>query len=201
MLKQAAVLFLIVFSWTVHLSAQNTGGNPALAGFNAQRSGDHVIVTWTIRSGFSCASVNVLHSTDSVNFSSIYEYPGICGASSQDESYSFTHTTPSTGKNYYKLDLGTYGTSSVVVVNMISYSNSGLIITGGTGDKHEVYFSNPANTIFSLELFDSNGKLIYTKGDIEGDRTDLPVIPGANSIIILRLSGNDGTIYEDKYVN
>lgn len=172
-----------------------------MASFNAQRSGDHVIVTWTIRSGFSCASVNVLHSTDSINFTSIYEYPGICGASTLDESYSFTHTAPSTGKNFYKLDLGSYGTSAVVVVNMISYGTNGLVITGDPGSQHEVFFSNSANAIFYMELFDVNGKIIYSQQEIEGDQITLPLITTSNGIIIVRLTGNDGTIYEGKYAN
>jgi hypothetical protein len=200
-MKKIALLLLVVVLAGKHLCAQNTGGNPSLAAFDALRNGDEVVVKWIVKSGFSCAAVNVLHSTDSITFTSIYEYPGICGASSVDESYSFTHTAPSSGKNYYKMDLGSYGTSAVVMVEMVFYGTAGFVITGSPGTAHKVYFSNAGNAIFTLELFNTEGKLLYTKQDIEGDNSEIPAMEGTDVVIILRLSGNDGRIYHGKYLN
>src|SRR5574337_420258 len=119
-------LILILLSLAGYVNGQNTGGNPTLVSFTAQRVGDEVKIDWTIRIGFSCTSVYVMHSIDSISFTPIYQYPGICGASTQDQGYSFTHSVPSPGKNYYKMELGNYGTSAVIPVYMVLYGSDGL---------------------------------------------------------------------------
>jgi hypothetical protein len=196
-----SILVLLFLNYCLVVNGQNTGGNPTLVNFTAQRAGNNVRVDWTIRLGFSCTSVYVMYSTDSINYVPIFQYPGICGATTQDESYTFTHTTPSSGNNYYKMNLGNFGVSGIIPVFMVMYGNDGLSITTSAENKHEVYFNNPANTSFTVELFSLDGKLKYRREGIEDDHFAIPAIPGNSEAILIRLIGVDGKVYLGKYFN
>lgn len=182
------------------VSGQNTGGNPTLVNFTAQRTGDEVIINWTIRAGFSCTSAYVMHSTDSLNFSPVYEYPGICGASSNDEIYSFTHASPSGGKNYYRMDLGNYGNSAVIPVYMILFGNDGFTFGTNENGRKSIYFFNPGNAMFTLDIYSLDGKACYHAEKINGEHIPVPSVP-MQGILIFRLTGEDGTVYTGKYFN
>lgn len=199
MMRLALLFFAFLFT-IGKISGQNTGGNPTLVSFNAVRAVDEVKIDWTIRIGFSCTSVYVMHSTDSVNFSPIYQYPGICGASTEDLTYTFTHTTPSPGNNYYKMELGTYGVSGVIPVYMIMYGDNGITVTTDESGNHEAYYYNPGNVSFTMELFDVTGKVAYVQNNIYGDHVEIPRI-NVMGIIILRMTGDDGTVYTARFTN
>ncbi|MDQ3110283.1 MAG: hypothetical protein M3R17_10340 [Bacteroidota bacterium] len=200
MLLKRTILYTLTFFFCVVVNAQNTGGNYALISFDALRSGNQAAISWTVRAGYSCAAVTVLHSTDSVNFTAIFEYPGICGASTQHETYTFTHQAPASGKNFYKMDLDNYGTSAVVNVNMVPYGNGGFVVVTSGTDVHQLYFNNPARTSFVLEVFSISGVLLYRKDEITGEELTFPTLNGMKGVIIFHLTGKDGTVYSGKYV-
>lgn len=77
--------------------------NPTLANFSAQQISNSVNISWTVKAGFSCTDVNVEHSTDSINFISIYTYPGVCGATSEDQDYDFVQQNPDKNTNNYTI--------------------------------------------------------------------------------------------------
>lgn len=54
--------------------------------------------------GNPCKGIRVHQSTDGINFQDIYEFPGICGSPSADESYYYTDESPGKNKlNFYRL--------------------------------------------------------------------------------------------------
>ncbi len=199
--RKLRLLFIsmAIFSGLI-VSSQNTGGNPTLVNFTAQRAGDAVILNWTIRAGNNCATVYVMHSTDSINFEPIYEYPGICGANSTDEQYAFTDESPSNGKNYYRMDLGNFGNSAVIPLYMILFGSDGFTIATNENGLSSIYFNNPGNTLFTMDVYSAESKLCYHKEQINGDNISIPLLPG-EGIMIFRLTGKDGTVYTGKYFN
>lgn len=188
------LLFIAIVLFTGEVAGQNTGGNQTLTSFNAERTNDFVSIDWTIRVGFSCSSVYVLHSTDSISFTRIYEYPGICGASTEDKTYSFLHTTPSSGHNYYRVDLGSYGVSGIVPVSMVFYGSDGITIATEVNGQHRAYYYNPGNVSFDMELVDVRGNVIFRQAGIMGDNVEIPRLQ-TNEIYIVRMQGEDGSVY------
>lgn len=153
--------------------AQNQ--NPTLANFSVQDFNTSISISWTVKAGFSCTDVDVEHSTDSINFTSIYNYPGVCGATSEDQDYSFTQQNPDKNvKNYYRMNLGNYGYSEVKSVFLFDYSNAGYSIAPNPiTDGGKLRFSNTENSTFFFEVYDTKGNMIYFQNDISGNEIEL----------------------------
>src|SRR6188768_2748435 len=73
-----------------------------------------VSTKFTLRAGGTCYGYKILHSLDSINFSEVVDYPGICGSSGSDEYFSDVHQTPAMNQfNFYKVQLSTFETSEI----------------------------------------------------------------------------------------
>ena len=82
------------------------GSAQRISDFNLFFAGNGVTIKFTILKGTLCNGYNILHSLDSINFKTIYNFPGICGNTSTDESISYFHASPEINKNnYYKIEL------------------------------------------------------------------------------------------------
>ena len=90
---------------------------------NAQRiqnfgvfvAGSAVGVKFTISTGPQCSGYKIYHSLDS-NFVNtvIYDYSGVCGASANPETVSYTHVNPTINQvNFYKVELIPFETSPI----------------------------------------------------------------------------------------
>lgn len=94
-----ALLILFIF-FTALLFAQR------ITSFNVFQVNNSVALKFTIGPGPSCNGYNILHSADSVFYTTIYDYPGICGNSSSEDNQSWTHSSPTLNQtNYYKVQL------------------------------------------------------------------------------------------------
>jgi hypothetical protein len=61
---------------------------------------------FTINAGSSCNGFKVEKSLDSIIYTPLYDYPGICGGSGQPETQSFTDNSPTLNQvNFYRLTL------------------------------------------------------------------------------------------------
>lgn len=162
--------------------------NPTLANFSVQQISNSVNISWTIKAGFSCNEVNVEHSTDSTTLTSIYTYPGVCGATSKDLEYSFIQQDPTkNAKNYYRMNLGNYGYSEILQINFSDYGNTGYsiapnpIINAG-----KLRFNNSENERFNFEVYDSRGMLVYSQ-EIIADEIDLSATKFKSGVYFFRL--------------
>lgn len=73
-----------------------------------------VRLDFTIGKGFDCFGYRVWHSTDSIYFSVVEDYPGLCSSSLQDMSYNYNHNHPAPNTvNYYKVELSNVETSAI----------------------------------------------------------------------------------------
>lgn len=98
------------------------------------------------------------------------------------------------------MDLGNYGVSGVLRINLVDYGDAGFTITGSTAGFLKINFRNPGNATFILELENLSGQLIYRRTGIQGSETEFPIIPETDGIIIVRLIGNDGTRFTGKWL-
>lgn len=191
------ILFLMIFVAPVVLHAQEA----LLKSFSAQQQDEDIIITWIIGKGNQCSDVEVQHSTDSVNFTVVYSYPGICGSNDESVSYSWLHTDPLPGKkNYYRITLPG-GYSQVVKVDHHSFENKGYVATPvpATGPV-TIFFRNSENTPHTLVLFDVSGREVQkitgiTSGAVTIHRTFL-----RKGIYLFRLFDNASKVISGKII-
>jgi hypothetical protein len=176
-----------------------------IANLNVFLAGSSVGVKFTVSKGTSCNGYIIWHSADSVNFTQVYNYPGICGNTATDENISFLHSNPIINvNNYYKVDLVPIETSTIKRIFVAEILNSSLII-----------YPNPVITISDMltaRIYSANntkvtGFIFNQKGNLikEIDLTtqfDLLTIGVAelnNGLYLLKL--NDGQrSYSSKFI-
>jgi len=162
------ILTAILFLPLLAIKAQNP---PMLLSFELNRFQNELLVTWEIESGNLCTGLKVEHSSDSINFTSIYEYPGICGSSTANERYSFSHTNPiANARNYYRINLNTNGVSAILGITFIKLEESGYALFPmpiESGSK--LYFSNDNNETTDFSIYNSSGAVVLS---IEGLKTN-----------------------------
>jgi hypothetical protein len=150
-----------------------------LVAFELNRYQNTVVVTWEIESGNLCSGVQVEHSSDSINFTSIYDYPGVCGSSTANERYSFSHTNPiSNAKNYYRINLGTNGISEVLSITFVKVEENGYALFPmplESGSK--IYFSNDNNETVAIAIYNSSGAIAYQSKPTKTNEFNLGNIP------------------------
>jgi hypothetical protein len=175
----AATLFFI--SYSTFAFAQSS----ALNSFIAFPGKGDVNLQWSINPGFSCSGVTVEWSTDSFSFSSIYTYPGVCGASTAILTYQWDHTTPSSStNNYYRLNLGVFGYSPIISTATGSKKNYLLYPNPFNDQPCKIVFTNPANNPVNMYIFDHNGQLVKKTLPFQG-----------NSVVFYRESLNADLYY------
>ena len=82
------------------------GFGQRISNLNVFIAGTGVSIKFTITKGTSCNGYNILYSSDSINYTPIYNFPGICGNTSTDENITYLHATPKVNaNNYYKVEL------------------------------------------------------------------------------------------------
>jgi len=151
--KIALLTFLLCALIT---KAQNP---PMLVAFEVNRFQNSIIVNWEIESGNLCSGLQVEHSSDSINFTSIYDYPGVCGSSTANERYTFTHANPITNsKNYYRINLGTNGISEILSITFVKVEEDGYALFPMPVESNsKIYFSNDNNETVDFFVFNSAG--------------------------------------------
>lgn len=167
-----AILFLSFFV----IKAQNP---PMLVAFEVNRFQNQVVVTWEIESGNLCSGVQVEHSSDSINFTSIYDYPGVCGSSTANERYSFSHTNPiSNAKNYYRINLGANGVSEVLSIMFVKVEENGYALFPMPIEPNsKLYFSNDNNETVGIVIYNSTGAITYQSKPTKANEFNLGNIP------------------------
>ena len=139
--------------------------------FSAQQASNDVLISFTIRGGVTCQGVQVMRSSDNINFVSIYDIQGVCGNLSFDETYNWTDATPHQNQNnYYRVDLGSLGISSdIITVPFIKYNGSGYhMFPNPCKNDCRIYFSNANHAPHQYIIFDGTGSVVYS-GETDGD--------------------------------
>ncbi len=155
------VHFIIFLGFSFISQAQN---EEIIESFSAEVYNESVLINFRINSGYTCNGIDVLHSSDSVNFSPVNTFEGICGSTTESIAYEYTHANPVKNiKNYYRLYLGGTGFSWVINVLVIDLTNSSLIKPNPLLSTSELIFEN--NTITDHQLVISNmyGQIVFSE--------------------------------------
>lgn len=95
----------------------------------AQISRNQVALDWVVGPGNTCADLLLEMSTDSVNYTVVYDYPGICGDVTFSQSYQYIHQSEEcNGKRYYRLISGSGVIFAQTQLNFICYGSNGITV-------------------------------------------------------------------------
>jgi hypothetical protein len=136
-----------------------------LSSFNAEKNGKRVILNWAIKQGSTCIGINILRSSDTLNFKEIGNIQGICGSIEFEQRYTYIDENPlSNQTNYYKLELGFSGrTKPALGVNFVNLeNNTSKVVPNPNNGFGTIHFSNPNNQKVKIYIKDSNGKYVET---------------------------------------
>lgn len=128
-----------------------------------------VLLTWAITQGNTCNGINILHATDSVNFSPIGSIEGICGSTAETIDYQFTDNTPSVNQsNYYKLSMGGLGFSYSVNVDVIDAGDQTYIVSPNpVYNESQLIFNNENQENITITFFNERGEVIGEQSSSE----------------------------------
>lgn len=87
----------------------------------------NVLLNWVVSAGNTCADLELQLSTDSINYTTIYVYPGICGNTSSSQSYQFNHVSAECSeKRFYRIASSSSGVFARIDLNFICYGDDGI---------------------------------------------------------------------------
>lgn len=130
-----------------------------LAEFTAVRNNTEIILNWVIEKGNTCNGIAITRSTDSLNFIEIGNIEGICGDEERAVSYLFTDENPVRNtRNFYRLELGSVGSSEIVGIDFPYFSDKGFSIRPNPAyNEATVYFLNPDKDEHEISVYNLNG--------------------------------------------
>ncbi len=164
MIRNLVVKLCILYHFSFFLLSNVFGQDVSiLNNFNAFEAEGRVTINWVIKSGSTCNGITIFRSVDEVNFEVIGDIQGVCGNLSQPEPYSFVDVNPvKNAINCYKLELGNYGFSEAVKIEIIDIGNSGYQIRPhpitSTG---KIFFSNKQLSSHKITIYNAEGKVVY----------------------------------------
>lgn len=144
------------------LHAQNP--HPILRSFNGAVIDQTVRLNWIITSGNTCAGIQIQRSDSNLFYQTIGKINGVCGAPDVDVSYVFVDDDPLENQtNYYRLELGTQGYSTPVLINYVPLNNQGYNLRYDIHTKvATVFFDNPDDKPVFYNLISVSGTNILS---------------------------------------
>lgn len=155
---QNSLLYIALFVLNTSVFAQD-----AVSHFKAEKFNETVYLTWTIKQGFTCNGVDVLRSTDSINFAKIGDIEGICGSSAEEIEYDFTDISPEkNARNFYRLSLGGLSFSQVISIHVVDIpANHYLVVPNPLTEKAGILFENSTFALCRLTVFSPDGSPVF----------------------------------------
>ncbi len=140
---------VLLLSLVPALRAQLIGSR--IINFDGFVVNNSVGLRFTVSRGQACTGYNVYHSLDSLNFSPIYQYAGICGSTTKDEQFSYTHSNPIPNQvNYYQVELIPSDKSRILRV-FVTETPRVLVLP----------FPNPAKDILNIRISNTSNLKLY----------------------------------------
>jgi hypothetical protein len=172
------ILFILILS--LFISELRGQGHYLLDHLSLTEINGKVQISLTMSSGNTCNGIRFYRSEDSINFVEIGQIYGVCGLIDAPANYSFIDEQPILNKkSYYKVELGNEGFSDVLSIEIINTSEFGFHVRPNPAtDKAIIYFENPYQEKFQLQLISNTGKLMAelqtNSNAFELDLTALP---------------------------
>ena len=160
-IRMYCLLTLVIFSKSLDSFSQN---NLILDSFSAFETEGIVHLDWVIKSGNTCNGIIIQRSVDSINFSIIGNITGVCGNLSSPQPYKYVDETPlKNSVNYYRLELGGFGFSKAIAVEVIDYGTKEYQVRPNPFNAEaKIYFKNPEKEVLNFSLIDLNGSVLYS---------------------------------------
>ncbi|MCC6372038.1 MAG: T9SS type A sorting domain-containing protein [Bacteroidia bacterium] len=186
-MQKAVYILLLIIS--------NCAFAQRIINFNLYPTGTLIGIKFTLTAGKDCGGYKILHSTDSLSFSVIEDYAGICGNISANEIRSYTHQTPALNqKNYYKVLLATSESSNIQSVYLASQNADAIkaypnpldanhpilscrVAGSGNSKLKAIIYSQNGKNIRNLELFSKSDLVLV---DVSGLSNGLYILEIAN---------------------
>jgi hypothetical protein len=106
--KSKGLALVVLLLLTKSLASQR------ILNFNLSSSGGIVRIDFSVAKGSTCDGYRIYHSLDSLFFTVIEDYAGICSSTTENVPHSYNHTNPSPKAiNYYKIELAFVETSPI----------------------------------------------------------------------------------------
>ncbi|PCJ67143.1 MAG: hypothetical protein COA58_02160 [Bacteroidetes bacterium] len=192
-------VFLLIFL-AIGLNSFAQGSNDFVKNFDAEAIDGKLYITWTTRAGFTCQDIHVEVSNDSTDgFERRGTYFGICGDASEKD-YSYVLNDPIRNSiNFLKLELGNYGYSNVISIQVVSAINEVLIIPNPVTSTSKIHFENRSNEQVQIEFYTTNGVLIHTMNTMDNS-ISLQNVPLPKGLIYYYLKGDDIITFRGKFI-
>ncbi len=131
-----------------------------LADYSIMEERNYALISWTTSSGFTCEDITIEHATDTTAFSTVYTYPGICGAENKEEKYTYLFRDIVYNQvNYFRLNLGKFGISRVLEIQLVSLEGLKPKVYPNPANANSVIlFKNEDRDIATITVFNSNGQ-------------------------------------------
>lgn len=183
-----AMLYLL--SWTF-LPAQ--GEDPYLEHFSISKDDGKVLLRWVTRPGTTCEGIDIVRSTDGVNYVPIHHIPGICGGPTTSISYSHVDDMPVLNQtNHYRLELGRVGTTTARSIEVVALGKEGYLLKPSPlMGVSRLYFENPQHETCRLTLYNMGGIPVHSQETAD----EFFWLDGAQhlpGLYILHIEGADG---------
>lgn len=175
------------------------GQHPILRSINFSGRENGVFIDLIIGGGNTCNGIMVYHRVSKQEpFSLVGEIGGICGDSETDTRYSFLHETPTPfDTNYYYLDFGGRGPSSVVPVYYLDYKDDAFIVLQRNGNI-EVFAKAIDFIKAEAYLIDQNGSIVISSQLQDGFVRFSPRTSASYRYVFLVLVNEFGSKYVHK---
>ncbi|RMD96280.1 MAG: T9SS C-terminal target domain-containing protein [Bacteroidetes bacterium] len=153
-----------------------------LVSFSASAKEGQINLEWETASELQNREFQVEHSPDGTNFRQIGSLPGH-GTSTETHRYAFTHYTPSSGTNYYRLkqvdEDGTFSYSKIVSVRMQSAEHT-VVYYNASAHEIDVRFSEEQQEDALLLVFDLSGRQLIDSKIAAGSTVARLTLPDVN---------------------
>ncbi|MFZ1313275.1 MAG: T9SS type A sorting domain-containing protein [Chitinophagaceae bacterium] len=162
---------------------------------NGQWQSNAAQIKWATTSETNTKYFEIEHSSNGINYSKIGTV-GAAGNSSLTQRYDFLHTSPTLGKNYYRIkqiDLdGRFTYSTIIVLHKSDLRTNTFIAPNPVHNETTVYFGEEGSK--TLQLINLNGNILRTdKIGPSINRYTIKLDKLSPGLYLLRLQTTNGT--------
>ena len=176
-------------------------GHPLVESFSAIQVDDHIQLDFAIIGGGSCNGVQLLRSSDGVQFFRIDEIQGICGGSEFTEHYTLLDESPlQATTNHYKLVLGFQGESQVIQLNFVPLNAGFNVFPNPVQDWAVLKWDNPTGVQFTVDIYNLSGHQVEHAEGITSSEIFLQLRDFLPGTYIFQLIGEDGRRITGKFI-
>ncbi len=168
----------------------------SLLSFTGQQINAQHVLNWQTSSEANSSHFELQYSPTGVSFATIGSVLAQ-GQSNVLTNYTYTHTNPTKGNNYYRLKQidkdGKYKYSNIILLRILQQKASVLVYPNPTAEVLNIVLSNYTNTgNVTIKIYDVQGKLI-TNNNFKKDNTNITinVTTMAKGIYTLQINDNN----------